>query len=137
MKRREFLSLLPVTLAMPLPVFAANRVFYTPGVAEKAMDAGKVLFINFWTNWCPTCAAQLRVIEKLRDGNPAYDKAITFITVDWDIYADGDLAKALQIPARSTIVALKGKTELGRILDGTGVEEIKALMNTALGAATA
>lgn len=133
MQRRSFLTLAAAGLA--LPAFAAERVFYTPGLAEDAMAAGKVVFLDFWTNWCSTCAAQDRVITDLRAQNPAYDKAITFITVDWDQYADGDLAKALQIPRRSVLVALKGKAELGRIVAGTATDEIKALMDAALAAA--
>lgn len=136
MLRRDFLTLAAAGLALPaLPTFAAERVFYTPGLAEDAMAAGKVVFLDFWTNWCSTCAAQDRVIMGLRAQNPAYDKAITFITVDWDQYADGDLAAALQIPRRSVLVALKGKTELGRIVAGTATEDIKALMDAALAAA--
>lgn len=136
MQRRHFLALAAAGLALPaLPTLAAARLFYTPGLAEDAMAAGKVVFLDFWTNWCSTCAAQDRVIEGLRAANPAYDKAMTFITVDWDEYADGDLAKALQIPRRSVLVALKGQTELGRIVAGTAEAEIKALMDAALAAA--
>ncbi|MGV8988365.1 MAG: thioredoxin domain-containing protein [Cypionkella sp.] len=140
MKRRDFLRLAPITLAMPLlvrPAWAAERVLYKPGLAEAAMDGGKVILLDFWTNWCSTCAAQDRVVEGLRAANPAYDKGIDFITVDWDKYADGSLAKSLQIPRRSTLVALKGKTELGRIVAGTSKADIKALLDKALAAATA
>ncbi len=112
-------------------------MFHTPGLAESAMADGKVVFLDFWTNWCSTCAAQDRVISDLRAANPAYDAAITFITVDRDEYSDGDLSKALKIPRRSTLVALKGETELGRIVAGTARKEIKALMDLALTAATA
>lgn len=135
MQRRSFLTLAAAGLTLPaLPALAAERVFYTPGLAEDAMAAGKVVFLDFWTNWCSTCAAQDRFITDLRTQNPAYDRAITFITVDWDQYADGDLAKALQIPRRSVLVALKGKAELGRIVAGTATEDIKALMDLALAA---
>ena len=73
----------------------------------------------------------------LRAANPAYDQAISFITVDWDIYADGTLSTGLNIPRRSTLVALKGTAEIGRIVAGTAKEEIMALLDQALAAATA
>lgn len=132
MNRRTFLGASGAALLLPLPAFAAERVFYTPGLAENAMEAGKVVFLDFWTNWCSTCATQDRVIADLRGGNPAYDQAITFITVDWDKYADSPLAKGLKIPRRSTLVALKGNTEIGRIVAGTAKAEIKALLDAAL-----
>ncbi|MFZ5749718.1 MAG: thioredoxin family protein [Pseudomonadota bacterium] len=135
MNRRFFLAASGAALILPLPALAEDRVFYTPGLAEEAMAAGKVVFLDFWTNWCSTCAAQDRVIAELRAANPAYDAAITFITVDWDQYADGELAKSLKIPRRSTLVALKGWTEIGRIVAGTAKAEIQALMDAALSAA--
>ncbi len=140
MQRRTFLTLAASGLILPglsFPAMAGERVFHTPGLAEAAMAEGKIVFLDFWTNWCSTCAAQDRVITGLRAANPAYDAAITFITVDRDEYSDGDLSKALNIPFRSTLVALKGETELGRIVAGTARKEIKALMDLALTAATA
>lgn len=140
MQRRDFLTLTAGGLmltGLTAPARAAERVFYTPGLAEDAMAAGKVVFLDFWTNWCSTCAAQDRVVEGLRAANPAYDKAITFITVDWDQYADGNLSKSLKIPRRSTLVAMNGQTEIGRIVAGTSEADIKALLDAALTAATA
>ena len=140
MHRRTFITLAASGLMLPalsFPALAGARVFYSPGLAEAAMADGKVVFLDFWTNWCSTCATQERVISGLRATNPAYDAQITFITVDWDKYADGDLSKTLKIPRRSTLVALKGKTELGRIVAGTARREIQALMDLALTTATA
>lgn len=137
MNRRSFLAASGAALVLPLPALAAERVFYTPGLAETALASGKVVFLDFWTNWCSTCAAQDRVITDLRRSNPGYDEVITFITVDWDQYADSDLARNLGIPRRSTLVALKGETEIGRIVAGTSKAYIKALMDAALAAAQA
>lgn len=140
MRRRSFLSYAAAGLSLPilpLRAMAADRIMYTPGLAEKMMADGKVILLDFWTNWCSTCAEQDRVLGDFRTKNPAYDKAITFITVDWDVYADGDLSKALKIPRRSTLVALKGKTEIGRLVAATWPDDIKALLNQTLAAANA
>jgi hypothetical protein len=85
--------------------------------------------------WCSTCRAQERVLTGLREAHPAYDEAITFIAVDWDTHGDGELARSLEVPRRSTLIALDGPNELGRIVAGTGQEEIAALPDTALAAA--
>jgi thiol-disulfide isomerase/thioredoxin len=138
MHRRTFLTLLPAGLVLPAlttRALAADRLFYTPGNAEAAMDAGKIVILDFWTNWCSTCAAQDRVLTGLRAANPAYDKAITFITVDWDKYADSKLSTDLQIPGRSVLVALKGRAEIGRVVADTSETAIKALLDAALAAA--
>ena len=76
-------------------------------------------------------------MDKLKAANPAYEAHITFMTVDWDTWGDGDLVKQLQIPRRSTLVVLKGDAELGRIVADTSEVAIQALMDTALQAATA
>lgn len=113
------------------------KLFYTPGMAEQDMADGRVILLDFWATWCSTCRAQVRVMDALRAENPAYDQAIRFITVDWDEYGEGDLARSLNIPRRSTLVLLKGNQELGRTVAGTSREEIKALLDAGLAAAGA
>jgi thiol-disulfide isomerase/thioredoxin len=135
MNRRDFLTATAaVTLAMPLAAQAAARD-YAPDLLAAELAAGKTVFLDFRASWCSTCAAQGRVIEALLQENPAYARAISFINVDWDRWGNGDLVKALNIPRRSTLVVLKGKAELGRVVAQTGKAEIKALLDLALAAA--
>lgn len=136
MNRRDFLILTAGATALPL-VAQAAPLDYTPGLAAKHLAAGDTVFLDFKADWCSTCAAQERVINALKAGNPAYEQNITFINVDWDAHARSDLSKSLKIPRRSTLVALKGDQELGRIVAQTSESQIKALMDVALGAATA
>jgi thioredoxin 1 len=132
--RRTILTAAAAFALLTGGVFAADKNFYTPGSAERQMDAGEVVLLDFWASWCTTCAAQVRVMDRLRAENPAYDEAITFITVDWDQHAQGELARSLAIPRRSTLVAMKGRTEIGRIVAGTREADIKALLDAALAA---
>jgi thioredoxin 1 len=136
MHRRTFLIL---TATAPLIATMANATTaaYTPDLLASELAAGKTVFIDFKASWCPTCAAQGRAIDALKAENPAYDAAISFLVADWDEWGNGDLVKQLNIPRRSTLVILKGDKELGRIVAGTAKDEIKALMDKALQAATA
>lgn len=140
MNRRDFLVVTAaISLVAPLILSStavAEELVYTPGLAEERLAKGETVFLDFKASWCSTCAAQARVIDALKAENPSYEKAITFITVDWDQYQDDALTTRLQIPRRSTLVVLKGEEELGRIVAGTAKAEIKALMDSGLDAAS-
>jgi thiol-disulfide isomerase/thioredoxin len=136
MNRRMLLALTAAGLLAPLRSMAEEeRLYYEPGLAEAAMDKGEVILLDFFAPWCSTCRAQERVLIDLRGANSAYDEAITFITVDWDTHGNGELSRSLEVPRRSTLIALDGETELGRVVAGTGREEIMALLDAALEAA--
>lgn len=132
---RRTLLLSTAALLLASPLRADDRTFYSPGLAEAAMDAGEVVILDFWASWCSTCAAQERVIARLMAENPDYASKVRFIVVDWDQYGEGELSRAVNIPRRSTLVALKGRKEIARIVAGTGKAEIKALFDAALAAA--
>lgn len=135
MNRRDFMILTTaISLAAPL-MARAGTVDYSPELLASELAAGKTVFLDFKASWCSTCAAQGRAIEALKAANPAYEKSITFLNVDWDQWGEGELSKSLNIPRRSTLVVLKGKKELGRIVAGTAKADIQALMDLALQAA--
>lgn len=134
---RRTLMMSAAALAFAPAAVANTREFYAPGLAEAAMAAGEVVVLDFWASWCSTCAAQQRVLAALKAENPDYARRIRFITVDWDQHGRGELARALAIPRRSTLVALDGQAEIGRIVAGTGRAQIAALLDTALRASLA
>ncbi len=136
MKRRTFMAGVAASALLPYAAQAMSMT-YKPGLVDKELAAGKTVFLDFTTEWCTTCAAQKRTIASLKSENPAYEQAITFITVDFDQYRQDSLTQRLNIPRRSTLVVLKGNQELGRIVAGTSSAQIKGLLDAALGAATA
>ncbi|MEW9838544.1 thioredoxin family protein [Mesorhizobium marinum] len=134
MIRRTFILGLAASAALPaMPALAAGGfVDYRPGVIEKALAAGKTVFVDYAATWCTTCKAQSRVLAQLMKENPAYAQSMTFVRVDWDDYGDQPVARDRNIPRRSTLLVLRGDRELGRIVAGTSKAEIKALLDKGL-----
>ena len=71
-------------------------------------------------------------MDDLRAFNPAYDEAMVFVRVDWDDFGRHAVTTSRKIPRRSTLLVLKGSKELGRIVAGTRVSDIEALMDLGL-----
>lgn len=133
MLRRDFLALAASITLAPLAA-RAQFIAYTPCLAEEAMRRGDRIILNFHATWCSTCARQERIMDQLRAANPAYDRDLTLIRIDWDLFSTAELTRRLAVPRRSTIVALRGETELGRSVAGTALAEIRALFDAALAA---
>ncbi|MEP3347091.1 MAG: thioredoxin family protein [Litoreibacter sp.] len=137
MNRRSFLATIATALALPATGFAADLKtieFDRRDPIKAALKAGKTVFVDFAADWCSTCSVQERVINELRQENAAYDENIVFVRVDWDAYGNSPVARDRNIPRRSTLIALKGNKELGRIVAGTSTSSIKKLMDKALAA---
>lgn len=135
MKRRTFMAVSAAMLVFPMAGFAA-ALDYEPGMVQDLLADGKTVFVDFAADWCSTCKAQERRINSLKSQNANYEANVVFVRVDWDKYGSGDLSKSLNVPRRSTLLVLKGDKELGRVVANTSQSAIKALMDTALKAAT-
>ena len=137
MDRRLFLTTLSATALLPLAGRAAP-LDYMPGMINERLDAGETVFLDYKASWCGTCMAQERVLNRLKEANPAYEANITFINIDWDTYKRTEVVSSMNVPRRSTLIALApDRSEIGRIVAQTGEAEIKALMDAALSVATA
>jgi len=110
----------------------ARTVSYAPGVLTALLDDGATVFVDVYTSWCSTCSSQTRTIDALRKDNPAYDKKMTFVKVDWDNYSNSDFARKYQIQNRSTLLVLRGKRVLGGSFADTRRTGIKQLMDIGL-----
>jgi len=137
MDRRLFLTTLSATALLPLAGRAAP-LDYAPGMINDRLDAGETIFLDYKASWCGTCKAQERVLDRLKAANPAYEANITFINIDWDTYKGTEIVTSLNVPRRSTLIAIgPDRSEIGRIVAQTGEAEIKALMDAALSVASA
>jgi len=132
MKRRNFLSLVAGLMLAPGLLVAGEGMVYTPGLIKQQLAEGKTVFVDYAADWCSTCKRQERLVSQLRERNPEYDKNITFIRVDWDVYSTHEVTESRNVPRRSTMLVLRGEEELGRVVAGTNIRDIKALLDSGL-----
>ena len=135
MDRRAFIAATLAAAALPLPGQAGEAVRYVPGVVPAKLAEGKTLLLGFHEVWCTTCDRQKRVIGSLRSSDPVYNRVLTFINIDYGRHRQGELVQNLRIPRRSTLVALHGDQEVGRLIAATGTRHIQDLMDKAVAAA--
>ena len=135
MQRRDFLMLTAaVTLVAPM-AFAADINIYSPELVATELAAGKTVVLDFTASWCISCQSQGRAIRALRDENPAYDKAITVVDLDWDTYKRTDIANKYGITNRGSLVFLRGDKVIAQTDTHSPKAELKSLFDQAAAAA--
>src|SRR5450755_3385074 len=64
------------------PVFAAEKMDYTPAAFDAAQKAGKSILVEIHATWCPTCKAQAPILSELE--NDRKFNNLLVIHVDFD-----------------------------------------------------
>ena len=108
--------------------FALDKKPFEAAAFKASQDAGHAILVDVYAPWCPTCQAQRKVLDGLKD-NAAY-KDITIYEVDFDTQTD-----ALQMfgaRTQSTLIAFKGAKETGRSAGETKQAAIEALLQSTL-----
>ena len=108
-----------LVLLIQFPANAADKYTnFSLSSLEKAKNTGKTVVVNSYEPWCWSCRKQDKVLISAKDEF----KGVVFLT-----YQQGkhkDIAEALNISMRTTIVVFKGKKEVARIVGQTGKTEI-------------
>ena len=122
-----------ITAALFAMLFSANAFSlekkpFEATAFKASQDAGHAILVDVYAPWCPTCQAQRKVLDGLKD-NAAY-KDITIYEVDFDTQTDA--LKMLGARTQSTLIAFKGATETGRSAGATQQEAIEALLQSTL-----
>ena len=125
--RRMFLIALTAvsSFACALAATAGERMPYTQQAFEDAQKAGKPILVDISASWCPICKAQKQVLAKLL---PAEHADIAVFEVDFD--TQKDVVRAFGARMQSTLIAFKGKKEVGRLVAVTKADAIKRLLDS-------
>lgn len=126
--RRMFLIALTAvsSFACALAATAGERMPYTQQAFEDAQKAGKPILVDISASWCPICKAQKQVLAKLLPSAEHADIAV--FEVDFD--TQKDVVRAFGARMQSTLIAFKGKKEVGRLVAVTKADAIKRLLDS-------
>jgi thiol-disulfide isomerase/thioredoxin len=125
---RSFLPFALLAVAAAAPVAAQPIRPFSLAALKAAQAAGQPVLVDAFAPWCPTCRAQAPTIDALA-ANPAFAKLV-ILRLDYDNQVPEK--KALGITKQSTLIAWKGKAEVGRTLGITDPAQIRAFAATPL-----
>jgi thioredoxin 1 len=101
---------------------------YSANALQQAQSVGKPVAVHFHADWCPTCKAQEKAFNGLR--NDPQLKDITLLVANYD--TERELKKAMNVRSQSVVVVFRGRKETARIGGETKPEKIKTALLTAL-----
>ncbi len=101
---------------------------YSEQAFAAAQAAGKPILLHITAPWCPTCKAQKPILGKL-ENEPKF-KRLVVLDIDFD--SQKALLRQLRVVQQSTLIAYKGKAEVGRSVGDTDAASIAALVGKTL-----
>lgn len=124
---RRFMVVLALIAALP-SVQAASQQPFDARAFKAAQESGKPILVEIHADWCPTCKAQLPILDKL-SAEPGFSNIARF-RVDFD--SQKDVVKGFNARTQSTLVLFRGKTELARSVGETDASRIRAMLSKAI-----
>jgi thioredoxin-like negative regulator of GroEL len=103
---------------------AAEPATFTDAAFVAAQQAGKPILVHVNAGWCPTCAQQRPILDKLEHSAELGD--LTVFTVDFD--SQKDVLRELNVQNQSTLIVYAGKVEKGRSVGITDPDAIRSLL---------
>jgi thiol-disulfide isomerase/thioredoxin len=125
---RSVLMGLTLILTMALPAFSAESVPFEQARFAAAQKEGRPILIDISAAWCPICAAQKPIIERL-SAKPEFKKLIIF-RVDFD--KQKEAVRGFDARMQSTLVGFHGTKETGRSVGDTKEPSIEHLLESTL-----
>lgn len=106
----------------------ADTAPFTQAAFDKLQHEGKPILVGIHADWCPTCRAQVPILETLLKQKDF--QGVASLRVDFD--NQKDVVRAFHVSRQSTLIVFKGGKEVGRSLGDTSRSSIEALLRKAL-----
>jgi thioredoxin 1 len=133
LNKRHLLGFALTLAAIPFmaaiaPVAALDKAPFDTKAFEDAQTAGKAILVEITAPWCPTCKAQAPILAKL-SSTPKFKDMVRF-NIDFD--SQKDLLRKFNVRMQSTMIAFKGKQEVGRSTGDTNPDSIERLLEKSI-----
>ena len=115
-------------LAMMTPAFAVTWTDYSPTAFEQAQADGRVILVDVYADWCPTCKAQKPLLDDIAK-DAALDDAL-LVRVNFD--TEKAFLAAHRVPRQSTILVFVGEEEVSRSIAETNAERLRTAITAGL-----
>lgn len=107
---------------------AAEVMKYTPAAMAAAQESGQPVLVAIQAPWCPTCAAQKPILQRIEAD--ASNQNLRVLLVDFD--TQKDVVKKLGATMQSTLIMFQGKKEVARSVGDTNQQSIEAMVRRSL-----
>lgn len=127
--RRVAAVLTLLMIAVASPAFAQSETPFTWQRFTAAQQENRPILIHIAASWCPTCAAQERILSQLTP-QPEFRKLI-LLRVSFD--HQKDVVRYFHATAQSTLITFRGKKEIDFSLGDTDQDSIRDMLRAAIG----
>jgi thiol-disulfide isomerase/thioredoxin len=128
LNKRHLLAGFALTLAATPFMAAVAPVAALDKAPFDAKTAGKPILVEVTAPWCPTCKAQAPILARL-SSMPKFKEMVRF-NIDFD--TQKDLLRQFNVRVQSTMIAFKGKQEVGRSSGDTNPDSIERLLEKSI-----
>ena len=111
-----------------LQAWAMTPTPYSAEAFKAAQASGSPILVEIHADWCPTCMAQIAILDKLT-ADPKFKDLMVF-RVDFD--AMKPVVKQFGAQMQSTLIVFKGADEKGRSVGDTAQVSIAVLLDKSL-----
>jgi len=123
-------TLVLMAIIWTLPVSALEKETFTMERFKALQQAGEVVLVDVYADWCSTCAKQQEILEAYVADNP--ERTLHVLEVDWD--EDKELVRHFRAPRQSTLLIFVGGDQYWFSVAETRKENIAAALDRAFNA---
>lgn len=126
-----FILLLAISNAIAGNDVELEKEPFTEERFEELQNAGQVILVDVFADWCPTCAKQGEILQQYRQNNP--DKKFYILEVNFD--DDKQWVRHFRAPRQSTLLLFSGEEQYWFSVAETDPDVIAEQLDRAIAAA--